>query len=92
MKITNIEVHLFLKKSQKNFDGGWTTGEEYVKWHAELEPGENAIQATDALAKVIKAYLLLEFGIDPKTTIGELVGDQAQLLAGWRTSKEEGKF
>lgn len=92
MIIKSIEVHLFLKKSQKNLDGGWTTGEEYVKWHADLEPGENAIIATDQLAKIIKSYLLLEFGIDPSTTIGELVGDQAQLLAGWRTSKEEGKF
>jgi len=90
MKITGIEVHLFLKKSQKNLDGGWTTGEEYVKWHAQLEPGENALKATHDLAQVIKGYLLLEFGIDPNTTIGELVGDQAQLLAGWRTSKEEG--
>ena len=57
----------------------------------EKNTGENAIVATDQLAKIIKAYLLLEFGIDPNTTIGELVGDQAQLLAGWRTSKEEGK-
>lgn len=92
MRITNIEVHLFLKKSQKNLDGGWTTGEEYVKWHAELEPGENPLEATNKLAQIIKSYLLLEFGIDPNTTIGELVGDQAQLLAGWRASKEEGKF
>jgi hypothetical protein len=57
-----------------------------------LEPEENALQATHKLAQIIKSYLLLEFGIDPNTTIGELVGDQAQMLAGWRASKEEGKF
>lgn len=89
MKITNIEVRLFLKKSQKNLDGGWTTGEEDIKWSAELEPGDNAIIATDQLAKIIKSYLLLEFGIDPNTTIGELVSEQPELLAGWRMSKEE---
>jgi hypothetical protein len=89
MKITNIEVRLFLKKSQKNLDGGWTTGEEEVKWSAELEPNENPVIMTDKLAKIIKSYLLLEFGIDPNTTIGELVSEQPELLAGWRSSKEE---
>jgi len=90
MIIKEIEVRLFLKKSQKNLDGGWTTGEEDIKWCAELEPGENAIVATDKLAKIMKSYLLLEFGIDPNTTIGELVGEQAQVLPDWRTKKEEG--
>jgi len=90
MIIKEIEVRLFLKKSQKNLDGGWTTGEEDIKWCAELEPGENAIVATDRLAKIMKSYLLLEFGIDPNTTIGELVGEQAQVLPDWRTKKEEG--
>jgi len=89
MIIKEIEVRLFLKKSQKNLDGGWTTGEEDIKWCAELEPGENAIVATDQLAKIMKSYLLLEFGINPDTTIGELVGDQAKLLPEWRTSKGE---
>lgn len=84
MRIKEIEVFLNLKKSQKNLDGGWTTGEENVKWVAALDPGENAVEMTHKLAQIIKNYLLMEFGIRPEVTLGELVGDKSTVLVDWR--------
>jgi hypothetical protein len=63
MKIIAAGVRMFLNRSAKNDDGGWTKGELELSLEASLEEGDDPKQALESLKELVRKELYKTFKV-----------------------------
>lgn len=83
MKIVAAGARLFLNRSAKNLDGGWTKGEMELKLEAALEEGDCPEEALQNLTDIIRKKLYKNFKVD-----GNVNAKQREALKDWGRKQE----
>lgn len=64
MKIVSAGARLYLNRSTRNSEGGWTKGEMELSLEAELEAGDDEKEVLQKLTNTIKQQLFKNFKIE----------------------------
>ena len=83
MKIVSAGTRMFLNRSAKNTDGGWTKGEMEISLEAALEPGDNEDEVIERLITTIRGQLYKHFKVD-----GNITADKRKALQNWGRKQE----
>ena len=83
MKIVGAGARLFLNRSSKNLEGGWTKGEMEFKLEAALEEGDCPRKALQNLKEIIREQLYKSFKVD-----GNIDAKQKEALTNWGRKQE----
>ena len=78
MKIVSAGARLFLNRSSKNLEGGWTKGEMELTLEAALDEGDDPDAVQDHLIEQIRKKLYQHFKVS-----GNLNADQKKRLGDW---------
>ena len=84
MKIVSAGARLFLNRSAKNMDGGWTKGEMELTLEAALDEGDDPDAVQDQLIEQIRKKLYQHFKVG-----GNLDADQRKRLESWGRKQAE---
>jgi len=83
MKIISAGARLFLNRSSKNLEGGWTKGEMEFKLEAALEDDDCPHVALQNLKEIIRTELYKSFKVD-----GNVNAKQREALKDWGRKQE----
>jgi hypothetical protein len=83
MKIVSAGARLFLNRSAKNTEGGWTKGEMELSLEAALEPGDDEDEVLQHLSDTIRKQLYKNFKVD-----GNVNADRRKALKNWGRKHE----
>jgi hypothetical protein len=83
MKIVGAGARLFLNRSSKNLEGGWTKGEMEFKLEAALEEGDCPRETLQNLKEIIREQLYKSFKVD-----GNIDAKQREALKNWGRKQE----
>jgi hypothetical protein len=83
MKLVSAGARLFLNRSAKNTEGGWTKGEMELSLEAALEPGDDAEDVLQELSDTIRKQIYKNFKVE-----GNVNADRREALQKWGRKHE----
>ncbi|MCK4977131.1 MAG: hypothetical protein KAS36_09370 [Anaerolineales bacterium] len=83
MKIEAAGTRMFLNRSAKNLDGGWTKGEMEFSLQASLEEGDCPKESLQKLKEIIRGELYKSFKVN-----GNVDAKQREALKNWGRKQE----
>ena len=83
MKVISAGARLFLNRSAKNTEGGWTKGEMELSLEAALEQGDNEDEVLQHLQDTIRKQLYKNFKVE-----GNVGANKRKSLQEWGRKHE----